>query len=105
MLKTIYKECKRKEVTGAWRKLHTEDFTISAVHYCNLQIKDEINRKCAMHEEVEKLIHNSVQRNKNGRDHLEDLGTQGQYSVLQRHGRRVWNGFIWLRTENSGGLL
>jgi hypothetical protein len=58
-----------------------------------------------MHGKGKKLIHNSAQKNMKGRDHLEDLGIDRQYNVSQRHGRRVQNGFIWLRTETSGGLL
>jgi len=47
--------------------------------------------------------------NLNGRDHLEDLGTDGKIRVVQwilgKEGGKVWTGFIWLRIWNSGRLL
>jgi hypothetical protein len=43
-----------------------------------------------------------------GRDHAEDLGTDGRIIlvwILEEKGRKVWNRFIWIRIGTSGGLL
>jgi hypothetical protein len=43
-----------------------------------------------------------------GRDHLEDLGVDGNIIlqwILGKWCGRVWTGFIWLRIGTSGGLL
>jgi hypothetical protein len=41
-----------------------------------------------------------------GRNHLEDLGIDGTTIRMDlREKGWVWNGFIWLRKETSGGLL
>jgi hypothetical protein len=42
--------------------------------------------------------------NLNEKDHSENLGVDGKI-VLEWILRKVWVGFIWLRTETSGGLL
>jgi hypothetical protein len=42
------------------------------------------------------------------RDHLEDLGVDGKIIlewILGKYGERVWNRFVWLRTETGCGLL
>jgi hypothetical protein len=40
-------------------------------------------------------------KNLQGRDHSEDLGIDG---ILEKYGRKVWTGCIWLRIRTSGGL-
>jgi hypothetical protein len=42
------------------------------------------------------------------RDHSEDLGVHGNIIlewILEKQGGKLWNGFIRLRIETSGGLL
>jgi len=41
-----------------------------------------------------------------GKDHLEDLGIDGRVFVwiLEKQGGKLWTGFIWLKTGNSGGI-
>jgi hypothetical protein len=42
------------------------------------------------------------------RDLLEDLGIDGRIIlnwILGKQGKRVWTGFIWLRTGTSDGFL
>jgi hypothetical protein len=45
--------------------------------------------------------------NLNGRDHLEDPAVDGIILklILRKWDIRVLAGFIWLRTEDSGGIL
>jgi hypothetical protein len=43
-----------------------------------------------------------------GRDHLEDLGVDGRIIleyILEKQGRKLWNGLISLRIGTSGGVL
>jgi hypothetical protein len=46
--------------------------------------------------------------NLKGRDHLEDLGTDGSIileQILGKQGGKVWTRCIWLRTGTSDRLL
>jgi hypothetical protein len=45
--------------------------------------------------------------NLNGKDHSEDLGVDGNILkwILGRQGGKIGSGFIWFRTETSGGVL
>jgi hypothetical protein len=46
--------------------------------------------------------------NLKARDHLEDLGIDGRIildCILEKYGRKVWNGFIQLRIQTSGRIL
>jgi hypothetical protein len=46
--------------------------------------------------------------NLKGRNHSEDLGIDGRIIlelILGENSRKVWTGFIWLRTRTSGRLL
>jgi len=42
-----------------------------------------------------------------GRDHSEDLGTEGRTSelIVGKYGGKVWTGYICLRIVTSGGLF
>jgi hypothetical protein len=43
-----------------------------------------------------------------GRDHFEDLDTDGRIiseGILGKRGEKVWTGCMWLRIWTSGGLL
>jgi len=45
---------------------------------------------------------------KGRREQLEDLGTDGKIISewnLNKQGRKMWTGFIWLKIGSSGGLL
>jgi len=45
--------------------------------------------------------------NLKGRDHLEDQSIDGKMileRVLGKEGGKLWNGCMWLRIENSGGM-
>jgi hypothetical protein len=47
-------------------------------------------------------------QNLKGRDHSEDLRVDGKIIlkwILGKQVEKVWNEFIWLMTETSGGLL
>jgi hypothetical protein len=42
------------------------------------------------------------------RDHWEDLGVHGKIIfewIVGKWGRKLWNGFIWLRINNKCGIL
>jgi hypothetical protein len=46
--------------------------------------------------------------NLKGREHSEELGVDGKTiseRILEKHGGKVWTGFIWLRIGTSGELL
>jgi hypothetical protein len=50
----------------------------------------------------------SGSENLNGRDHSKDLGVDRRPTleeILKKQGGRVWTGFMWLKTETSGGIL
>jgi len=47
-------------------------------------------------------------KNLKGKDNLEDLGVDERLKsewILVTLGVKMWIGFIWIRTETSGGLL
>jgi len=46
--------------------------------------------------------------NLKGRDNFKDLGVDGKIIldwILEKYGGKMWSGFVWHRTEISGGLL
>jgi hypothetical protein len=43
--------------------------------------------------------------NLKGRDHLEDLGTDGKIMDLRQTSGKAWNGCIWLRIGTNGRFL
>jgi hypothetical protein len=47
-------------------------------------------------------------RNLEGKNHLEDLGTDGrmiQEWILGKQGEKMWTGLIWIRLGTSGRFL
>jgi hypothetical protein len=46
--------------------------------------------------------------NLKGRDHSEYVGIDERITlewILEKYGRKVWTGFVWLRIRTSGRLL
>jgi hypothetical protein len=64
-----------------------------------------MDRECSMHGKRE--MHTELQlENSKGRDHSEDLGTDGMIIfkwILGKYGGKVWTGCIWLRLGTSTG--
>jgi hypothetical protein len=60
--------------------------------------EDELGMACS--------IHNFLSENLKGRDYLEDLGINGKVisKWFLREYRKVWTGYIWLKTGISGRL-
>jgi hypothetical protein len=99
--------CKRGEVAGGWRRLHTE-----GLH--NLYASPNIIRVIKARR-MRWISHMGVMRNAykilvgkpEGRDHAEDLGIDGDNirMNLREIGWEMWTRFIWLLIRTSVGLL
>jgi hypothetical protein len=98
-------------VAGDWRRLHNEELhnlyaspnIIRVINARNMRGTVRVARmgevRCAESILVEDL---------KGRDHLEDLSVEGRIILqwtLEKQGRKMWTGCIWLRIWTSGGLL
>jgi len=63
---------------------------------------------CSTHGSNDKCIQYFYCKNLKGRDHSVDLGVDGKVilgQILWKDCRKVWNGFIWLRTGTSCEVL
>jgi hypothetical protein len=110
VLRRIFRP-KRDEVTGEWRKLHSEELhNLYSSPDIIRQVKSRRMRRAGhvarMGEgrKVYKVWWESLKE----RDHWEDQGVGGKMGSEWILGRLAWGvriGFDWLRTGTSGGLL
>jgi hypothetical protein len=100
---------KREEVTGVWSKLHSEELhNLFSSHTVRL-IKLRRWEKQIAHMREKRYVYNGLVGKPEGRIslakpksvHIRILSKQ----ILKEQDRRVWNGFIRLRTGTSSGLL
>jgi hypothetical protein len=97
---------KRDEVTGEWRKLHSEELH-NLYSYPDIirQVKaNEVGGTCGTHGRGENCTRFWWESPKE-RDHWEDQGVGGKKGSELILGRLAWIGFDWLRTWTGGGLL
>jgi hypothetical protein len=97
---------KRDEVTGQWRKLHSEELhNLYSSPDIIRQVKaNEVGGVCSTHGRGEtRSWWESPER-----DHWEYQGVGGKMAselILGRLAWGVWIGFDWLRTGTGGGML
>jgi hypothetical protein len=97
---------KRDEVTGEWRKLHSEELH-SLYSSSDIIRQVKANEVCGAWEWREKCTRFWWESLKE-RDHLEDQGVGGKMEsewILGRLAWGLWIGFDWLRTRTGGKLL
>ena len=73
----------------------------NGLHWCTITWH-YVQKQEAFNEKTRKMHTGFWWRNLKNRDNLEDLGIDGRTiltRILVKYDRRVWTGFIWLRTE------
>jgi hypothetical protein len=102
---------KRDEVTGEWRKLHSEELHILYLSPNIIrQIKSRRMRWAGHVARMgeERKVYRVLVESRKERDLLEDRGADGRMGsewILGRLAGWVWSGSSWLRIGTSGGLL
>jgi hypothetical protein len=102
---------KRDEVTGEWRKVHSEE--LLNLYSSPVIIREVMSRRMRWAGHVTHMgeagkVHKVLVGKPEGRGHLEDQGVGGKIRSEWIFGRLawwVWIGFHWLRTGTGGGLL
>jgi hypothetical protein len=102
----------RDEVTGEWRKLHSEEHHDLYLSPDSMKQIESRRMRWAVHmarRGEETKVYRFFVESPKKRDHSEDQGMDGRIGSDCLLGRLVWgvvcNGFYWLRIENGVGLL
>jgi hypothetical protein len=101
----------RDEVTGEWRKLHSEELNDMYLLPSNIGvIKAKIMRWAVRLLRIGKKggVFRVLAEKPEEREHLEDPGIDGRIIlrwIFRKGNVRVWNGLSWLRIETYSGHL